>query len=61
MEVSGQLHAPTALHATHCIGSWVGSRTGANGVVKRKKSQPLPKKKKDESKKNKKKKRKGYF
>jgi hypothetical protein len=39
MEVSGQLHAPAALHpgrdpGTHWIGGWVGSRAVLNAVVK---------------------------
>jgi hypothetical protein len=42
MEVSGQLHAPTALPlkerapATHWIGGWVGPRAVLDAVVKRK-------------------------
>jgi hypothetical protein len=42
MEVSGQLHAPTALPTgkepliTHWIGSWVGSRVVLDSVMKRK-------------------------
>jgi hypothetical protein len=41
MEVSDQIHAPTALSPgerapdTHCIGGWVGSITGLNAVDKR--------------------------
>jgi hypothetical protein len=36
MGVDGQHHAPAALPAgkrlgTHCIGSWVGPRTGVDG------------------------------
>jgi len=40
MEVSGQLHAPAALHAggrapgIHWIGGWVGPRTTVRGEVK---------------------------
>jgi hypothetical protein len=42
MEVSGQLHAPAALHPgerardTHWIGGWVGLRAVLDAVVKRK-------------------------
>jgi hypothetical protein len=42
MEVSGQLHASTALppadraHGTHWIGSWVGPRVDVGAVEKRK-------------------------
>jgi hypothetical protein len=28
MEVSGQLHAPDALHGTHCVGGWMAPRAG---------------------------------
>jgi hypothetical protein len=36
--VSGQLHAPAALppSGTHCIGGWVGPRTGLHDVERRK-------------------------
>jgi hypothetical protein len=42
MEVSGQLHAPAALHpregapTTYWLGGWVSTRTVLNAVVKRK-------------------------
>jgi len=42
MEVSGQLHAPAALHPrkeasrTHWIGGWVGPRAILDAAVKRK-------------------------
>jgi hypothetical protein len=47
MEVSGQLHAPTALNSrkkapgTHWIGGWVGSRAVLDAVVKRKILSPI--------------------
>jgi len=46
MEVSGQLHAPTALAprerapVTHSIGGWMGPRAGLGAMVKRKISSP---------------------
>jgi hypothetical protein len=46
MEMSGQFHAPAALHpgkrapGTHWIGDWVGPRAVLDAVVKRKISSP---------------------
>jgi hypothetical protein len=48
MDVSGQLHAPAALHpgervpGIHWIGGWVGPRAGLDAVTKREKFLPLP-------------------
>jgi hypothetical protein len=47
MVVSGQLHAPAALHpgkvlGTHWIGGWVGTKAGLYAVVRRNKSHPMP-------------------
>jgi hypothetical protein len=44
MRVGGQLHAPAALPpgkrpGTHCLGGWVGPRTGLDGCEK---SRPPP-------------------
>jgi hypothetical protein len=41
MDVSGQLHAPAALHlgnspGTHWVGGWVGLRAGLEAAEKRK-------------------------
>jgi hypothetical protein len=39
MEVSGQLHVPTALPpGTHCVRDWVGPKAGLDAVAKGKNS-----------------------
>jgi len=46
MELSGQFHAPDAIHpgeralSTHWVGNWVGPRAGLYAVAKRKKFCP---------------------